>query len=81
VDVDVWVPDEQPWSYVDYTLLHKTVSEVFARPGQLLETFVANIHAELKNQFPVAEKVRVAVRKKHPPMPGQVAYAQVCYEK
>jgi len=80
VDVDVWLPDAQPWPFADYTLIHAAVVEIFLQPGHLLETFVANIHAALKAQIPVAEKIRVAVRKLHPPMPGDVGYAQVVYE-
>jgi len=81
VDVDVWLPDVHPWPFADYTLLRQIVADNFAQPGQLLETFVANIHAAIKAQIPVSEKVRVAVRKMHPPMPGDVTYSQVVYEK
>jgi 7,8-dihydroneopterin aldolase/epimerase/oxygenase len=80
IDVDLWLNDAQPWPFADYTLVQKTVSGVFQKKGQLLETFVLNIHTALKEHFPIAEKVRVAVRKLHPPMAGDVAYAQVCYE-
>ena len=80
VDVDIWLPDTQPWPFADYTLIHKTAADIFEQPGQLLETFVANIYAALKEKIPASEKIRVAVRKLHPPMQGDVAYAQVCYE-
>ena len=80
VDADLWLPDALPWPYADYTLIHETVATIFAQPGHLLETFVLHIHTALKKQFPFAEKIRVAVRKLNPPMPGSVAYAQVCYE-
>ncbi len=81
VDVDVWLPDVHPWPFADYTLLRQIVADHFQQPGQLLETFVANIHAAIKEQIPVSEKVRVVVRKMHPPMPGDVGYSQVAYEK
>jgi len=81
VDVDVWLPDVHPWPFADYTLLRQIVADNFQQPGQLLETFVANIHAAIKAQIPVSEKVRVVVRKMHPPMPGDVGYSQVAYEK
>ncbi len=81
VDVDMWLPDALPWPFADYSLVHKTVMEVFAQPGELLEQFVYNIHTELKVVLPMVEKVRVAVRKMNPPLPGEVAYSQVCYEK
>ncbi len=79
-DVDIWLPDAQPWPYADYTIIHSTVTSVFNQPGQLLESFVLNIYNALKVQFPLSEKIRVAVRKLNPPMSGQVAWAQVCYE-
>jgi len=79
-DVDIWLPDALPWPFADYTLIQKTVSATFLQPGQLLETFVLNIHNALREIFPGAEKIKVAVKKLHPPMPGEVAYAQVCYE-
>ncbi|MFI5196426.1 MAG: dihydroneopterin aldolase [Chitinophagales bacterium] len=80
VDVDLWLPDTRPWPFADYTLIRKIVADTFEMPGQLLETFVANIHASLKEKIPISEKIRVAVRKLHPPMPGEVGYAQVVFE-
>ncbi len=80
IDVDIWLNDKQPWPFADYTLIQKIVASVFQKPGQLLETFVFNIHTSLMEKIPAAEKIKVAVRKLHPPMPGNVAYAQVCYE-
>ncbi len=81
VDVDVYLTGALPWPYVDYTVIRKTVAEVFGQPGHLLETFVYEIHRALRAQTPDAVKIRVAVRKMHPPMPGDVAFAQVCYEE
>lgn len=81
VDVDIWLPDAQPWPFADYTLIRQAVADIFMQPGQLLEQFVYNIHSALKEVIPASEKIRVAVKKLHPPMPGDVAYAQVCYER
>ncbi len=81
IDVDIWLPDALPWPYADYTLIQSTVAAVFNQPGQLLETFVLNIYNVLKEQFPLSEKIRVAIRKLNPPMPGEAAWAQVCYER
>lgn len=82
VDVDVFinVAHNQPWPFVDYALIQGIVANVFQQPGQLLETFVHNIHSALKLNTPNAEKVKVAVRKLHPPLNGDVSYAQVCFE-
>ncbi len=80
-DIDIWVPDgELPWPFVDYALVNKIVHDVYGYPCELLETLVHNIHGQLKAQFPVAEKIRVTVRKMNPPMRGQVRYSQVSYE-
>lgn len=80
IDVDIELLDVQPWPYADYTIIQRIVSEVFHLQGQLLETFVYNIHTALKAEFSKAIKIKVAVRKLNPPMPGAVKYAQVCYE-
>lgn len=82
IDVDVWLPvsAEQVWPFVDYTFIHGIVKDCFDEQGQLLETFVRLIHTTLKERFAEAQKVKVCVRKLHPPMQGAVHYAQVCYE-
>jgi dihydroneopterin aldolase len=81
VDVDVEVPDLQPWPYVDYTLIRQVVADAFSTPGLLLETLVLNIHTSLKATFPEALKVKVAISKLNPPMPGEIAYARVSFEQ
>lgn len=82
VNVDVFVPAASAtnWPFIDYTVIHALVTEIFQKPGLLLETFVQEIHAALKARFPEAEKLKIAVRKLHPPMPGDVGYSQVQYE-
>jgi len=82
VDVDIYLPadDQGQWPFVDYTMIQQVVATTFDQPGQLLETFVRNIHSTLKVNVPDAEKIKVAVRKLHPPLSGRVQYAQVCFE-
>jgi 7,8-dihydroneopterin aldolase/epimerase/oxygenase len=80
IDVDVYVPVSKPWPYVDYTEIHAAVLSIFNGQGLYLETFVEKIHEALQARFPYAVKIRVAIRKLNPPMPGEVAWAQVCYE-
>ena len=82
IDVDVYilVGNSKEWPFADYTIINQTVLDAFKAKGQLLETLVQHIHAGLKNCFAEAGNIRVTVRKLHPPMPGQVGYAQVCYE-
>jgi len=80
IDVDLTLPDAQPWPFADYSLIQKIVADIFQPPGQLIEPFVLKIHDALKETFPIAEKIKVTIRKLNPPMPGEAAYAQVCYE-
>jgi len=80
-DVDIWLPDALPWPFVDYVIVFDVVNDVFAQPAELLETVVYSIHSRLKELVPVAEKVKVTVRKMNPPVQGQVGYSQVCFER
>jgi dihydroneopterin aldolase len=82
IDVDVWVDvtEPEPWPFVDYTWIRAYVVSAFDQPELLIETRVREIHTAVKQQFPQACKVRVVIRKYHPPMPGEVNYAQVCFE-
>ena len=80
IDVDVWLPELKPWYYADYTIINSIVSEKFEQKEKLIETVVQKIHSALKDKFPIAEKIRVAIKKMNPPMPGNVAYAMVTYE-
>ena len=79
-DVDMWLPDQQPWPFADYTIVQKIVHHAFQQQGEMIETFVQNIHASIKESIPFAEKIKVTIRKLNPPMEGEVAYAQVSYE-
>ncbi len=82
VDVDVWmeVAAGQVWPFVDYVMIRDTVDGVCSKPELLLESLVQKIHTTLKERIGNASRIRVAVRKYHPPMPGEVHYAQVCFE-
>jgi dihydroneopterin aldolase len=82
IDVDIWLPvtSNAPWPFVDYTVVRSIVATIFQQPAQLLETLVQNIHTALKQYVPAADKIKVAVKKLHPPMPGEVQYAMVCFE-
>lgn len=80
-DVDVWVNEgDREWPFVDYATIHNIVSDVFARPAEMLETLVKSIHTQVKQQFPEATKIRVTVRKINPPLSHEVKYSQVVYE-
>lgn len=82
VDADVLLPsaDVTALPFVDYTIIRAAVDDAFAQPYDLLEQFIAHMYRQLKQDFPAAEKIRLAVRKLHPPMQGETAYAQVVFE-
>lgn len=82
VDVDIKAPTQEgvEWPFIDYSVISKTVHDVFIKPTQLLETLVRRLHQALKEGSPTDAVIRVAIRKMHPPMPGDVGYSQVCYE-
>jgi dihydroneopterin aldolase len=80
-DVDLWLPDVQPWPYADYAIVYQVINEVFAQPADLLEQVVYEIHTRLKVAIPEVEKVRVVVRKLAPPLGGSVKWSSVTYEQ
>ncbi len=82
VDVDVTAEENErdSFPYIDYAVLYEIVTTVFQEEGSLLETFARMIHHRIRQQFPDAGKVRVAIRKLQPPLSGEVRYSQVCYE-
>lgn len=83
VDVDVQVHTEpnQPWPFVDYAIINDIIISVFTPEVEILETLVARIHEKLKVQFAAAQKIKVAVRKLHPPFSNEVAFSQVSWEE
>jgi dihydroneopterin aldolase len=82
IDVDVVgrTNSSEDFPFIDYSIIHKIVKEGFEQEGELLETFVKNIHSALKEEFFDAEKVRVAIRKMNPPLGTDVKYSQVSFE-
>jgi dihydroneopterin aldolase len=82
IDVDVMINTSaiQSLPMIDYVVINELVHEAFNTPTDLLETVITTIHQAIKKQFALAEKVRIAIRKLHPPMKGVVGYAQVCFE-
>lgn len=80
LDVSFAISENEQWPFADYTKLNEIARNSFNQQGQLLEALVKEIHSIIKSTFPNAAKAKVAVRKLHPPMPGDVHYSQVCYE-
>jgi 7,8-dihydroneopterin aldolase/epimerase/oxygenase len=80
VDVTVSVSPEEPLPFLDYVIIQALVGEAFQQQGELLETLVRDIHQLLRKEFPMAQKIRVSIKKLNPPMEGRVDYAMVCLE-
>lgn len=83
VDVDVRVPAtiDQEWPLIDYARISEIVHQVMGGAAvPLLEMLARDIWKTLRAEWPQLSHIRVAIRKMQPPMPGQVAYAQVCFE-
>lgn len=82
VDVDVQVPatDTEQLAFIDYTIIRDAVAAAFEQPYEMLEQFIHDIYTSLKEKLPESEKIKITIRKKNPPMPGQVDHAQVAYE-
>lgn len=82
VDVDIEAPatDVQEVPFIDYTIIHETITIAFQQPHDLLEHFIRDMHTMLKEKFPGSGKIKVVIKKVNPPMPGEVAYARVGYE-
>lgn len=82
IDVDVMVrlTDAEAFPFIDYVVVGAIVAKAFQEEGELLETFVKKIHQAIKATFPQADKVKVVIRKLHPPLSITVAHSQVSYE-
>lgn len=83
VDIDVHseVSSYEAGYFVDYALLNTTIQNAFKVEWKTLEEVVVHIHAEALRQFPFVQKVRVVLRKLSPPMPGNIGFAQVVFER
>lgn len=80
VDVTLAVPAGSSLPFADYTRINALVHEEFGRRAALLEEVIPQLHAALGLAFSDATDVRIAIRKLHPPMHGEVAYAQVVFD-
>lgn len=83
IDVDVFLATDghADLPFVDYALIYQIVMDAFGQDGELLETFAKAIHAATKEKFALAQRVKVAIRKLHPPLGGPVAWSQVCLDE
>ncbi|MCC6186463.1 MAG: dihydroneopterin aldolase [Chitinophagaceae bacterium] len=81
VDIEVQVKNYSEKLFVDYTLLNAIVKRRFDSDEKILESLALHIYSDTKNEFPFVEKIKIVIRKLHPPMPGSVGCAQVVFEK
>lgn len=80
VDVTAATQEGQALPFIDYAVIHEIVQTCFEQEGELLETFALAIHSQVKQSFPFAEKIKVAIRKLNPPLGKTVKYSQVEFE-
>lgn len=82
LDVDLFVESGSPEAmpFLDYSLIEQIVADKLKVAGDLIETYVREIHRELKATFPEASRVRVAMRKLSPPLNTPIRYAQAILE-
>ena len=68
---------EQVLGSINYALVYDVCRIQMQKPQKLLEQLIKNILLELKKQFSELQMVRIRIRKKNPPLDGQVNYALV----
>ncbi|MBS1630396.1 MAG: dihydroneopterin aldolase [Bacteroidetes bacterium] len=84
IDIELRLPAEidDAWPLIDYARVYALTQEVMMGPRvTLLEMLVQAIWQRLHREWPQLSFIRVCVRKLHPPLGGEVAASQVCFEK
>jgi dihydroneopterin aldolase len=79
-DIAVQVASFSEKEFVDYTVLNNLIQQSFAQNLHTLEALALAIHTAAKLQFPFVQNIKVTVRKLNPPMPGEIAAAEVSYQ-
>lgn len=83
VDVDARLPVTigEDWPLIDYTRMSEIVHFVMNGDAvPLLEMLAQEIYRQLREEWPVLTHIKITIRKLRPPMPGDVRYAQICFE-
>jgi dihydroneopterin aldolase len=83
VDIDVRLPVtiSEDWPLIDYVRISEIVH--FVMRGDtvpLLEMLAQAIFLKIREEWPMLSHIKVCIRKMHPPMPGDIRAAQVCFE-
>jgi len=60
---------------VDYEQLYNMVDEQMKHTRKLIETVAQAIVDQIKNNFPVVEKIQISIKKLNPPLKGKVDYS------
>jgi dihydroneopterin aldolase len=80
VDLDVWTSVDPSEGFIDYVVLNDLIREGFEAGNHTLEAICRHIQFAIRDRFDFAKRIRVCIRKLHPPMKGRVGYAQVCID-
>ncbi|CAN5248005.1 dihydroneopterin aldolase [soil metagenome] len=62
---------------VDYEKLYNLVSVEMKQTRKLIETVAHAIANKIKSDFPVAEQIKVSLKKLNPPLSGKVEYSGI----
>ncbi len=83
VDIDARLPViiGEDWPLIDYARISEIVHFVLkGDPVPLLEMLAQAIYVRMREEWPVLTHIKITIRKMYPPMPGDVRYAQICFE-
>lgn len=80
IDLDVWSSLDPSDGFVDYVVLNELLRDGFEVGHHTLEAICNHIHDAIQHRFAFAKRVKVCIRKLHPPMTGIIGYAQVCID-
>jgi dihydroneopterin aldolase len=82
LDLDISSPacSDRLEDTINYTAVYATVEEIVQKNKfRLLETLVTRIAAKIESDFP-ARRIIVRVRKRIPPIPGNLDYIELEYD-
>jgi dihydroneopterin aldolase len=60
---------------VDYEQLYNVIDEQMKHTRKLIETVAQAIVDQIKDNYPVVEKIQISIKKLNPPLKGKVDYS------
>lgn len=66
---------------IDYSAVYHLIKSCMAKPEPLLETLVMRMANEILDRFVLAETVKIAVTKLHPPIKNFTGNVEVVFSK